>query len=45
MYKFTDDDGNEVEVTAEELVKRAIHEGWTIDRDVANAIKELLGWE
>ena len=44
-YKTYDSDGDEVELSAEELVKRAIEDGWTITGDVAAAIRELLGWE
>lgn len=42
-YTMLDADSNEIKVDAETLVRRAIEEGWTIDREIAAAIKELTG--
>jgi hypothetical protein len=43
-YTYYDQDGNEVQVSAEEFIKLAIESEWTINSEVANALRELLGW-
>jgi hypothetical protein len=41
-YFCFDSDSNEKYVTARELVELAIKDGWTINSDVASAMRELL---
>lgn len=42
IYFGRDADGNATELTAVELLKKAIEGGWTINDQVAIAIEELI---